>query len=215
MGQRDALSNKLWAVERKAAKLQEVKEGLWRECHDMEQRVAEARVEVDRLFGVERVDKKMAEEKIKVEKVEVEGVGTVEVDMGQAEVYRLDHGEWEEQGYGQTEDEGGGWEESCEGQRWIPEADGADQAVEAYWEGRARSLSQDTDFGSSDVLGDGEERVDQNMEEAAELEDEEDGRKPKEKNWKVEARAKKQRTEELQQVRDLGRVRQAAFDKKK
>ena len=175
----------------------------------MEERVGEHREEVDRLFGPERVDIKMAEEKIKVEKVDVTGLGTVEVDMGQAEVYRLDQGEWDG-----AEDEGGGWDEAGEGQRWIPEADGADQAVEAYWEARGRSPSQDTEFGSSDVLGDGEAAADAGMGEAAELEEEEeeDGRK---KNWKVELRAKKQRTEELQQVRDLGRVRQAAFDKKK
>ena len=61
----------------------------------MEARVAEARAEVERLFGADRVDKKMAEEKINIDKVEVNGLGTVEVDMGQAEVFRLEQGEWD------------------------------------------------------------------------------------------------------------------------
>ena len=39
----------------------------------------------------------MAEEKIKTDKVDVKGLGTVEVDMGQAEVFRLDQGDWDEQ----------------------------------------------------------------------------------------------------------------------
>ena len=72
--------------------------------------------------------------------------------------------------------------------------------------------------------GNGEGTADADMEEAAELEDEEEDF-GQSKSWSEELRAKKrrtegdsrrkERTEELQRVRDLGRVRQAAFDKKK
>ena len=96
----------------------------------------------------------------------------------------------------------------------------ADRAVEQYWESRGRSPLVGTVFGEADVLdGDGAGTVDAGMEEAAELEEEEECLQPK--SWSEELRAKKRRTdgdkrtEELQKVRDLGRVRQAAFDKKK
>ena len=108
----------------------------------------------------------MAEEKVKLDKVEVDGLGTVEVDMGQAEVFRLDQEDWDDQHelFGPSDDGGGDWEAEGGGQRWIPEADGADQAVEQYWEARGRSPSQVTDLAEADELdGDGAGTEDADM----------------------------------------------------
>ena len=82
MGERDNLSNKLWACERQLSKLQEKREGMWKDCQEMEDKVGVARVEVERLFGAERVEQKLAEEA--TERIAVAGMGCVEVDMSGA-----------------------------------------------------------------------------------------------------------------------------------
>ena len=165
-----------------------------------------------------------------VEKVEVDGLGKVAVDMGDgkgwgghrgAEIYRMDEDEWMEPYAVPVGDEwgdgGSGGSTPCKG---AGEEAEADRAVENYWEERGRSPSVATVVREADVLGgDGAGTEDAGMGEleAEELEDEED----RPKSWSEELRAKKRRTdgdkrmEELQKVRDLGRVRQAAFDKKK
>ena len=177
----------------------------------MEEKVGAAKAEVDDLFGADRVAHKLAEEKVRHETVEVDGLGTVDLDMGQAEVFRLDEEDWEDQGPGN--ERGGDWDGEGDGQRWIPEADGADQAVEQYWEGRARTQSESTtDMEEAGELPeDGAGTVDADMRcDVQELEEEDDGAA-----GGVWDKAKKRRTEELHRVRDLGKVRaHGAFNKK-
>ena len=79
MGEHDTLSNKLWACERQLCKLQEKREAMWKECQELVDKVGVARVEVEKLFGAERVEQKLAEEK--VERIAVAGLGSAEVDM--------------------------------------------------------------------------------------------------------------------------------------
>ena len=126
------MENKLWACERQLDKLRDKRSGLWRECKEMQTKVGVARAEVDKLFGAAEVDTKLAG----VEKLDVEGLGRVEIDMdegagrgecGSAEVYRLDadEGEWmDTEQY--AEEVGGAWDGGAGGAG----ADGADQAVE-------------------------------------------------------------------------------------
>ena len=158
----------------------------------MEEKVGAAKAEVDKLFGADRVAHKLAEEKVRHEKVEVDGLGTVDLDMGQAEVFRLDEEDWEDQG--PFNDGGGDWDGEGDGQRWIPEADGADQAVEQYWEARGRSESESTDMVEAVELPcDGVGTVDADMQQ--ELEEEEDEDEEGHTSWTEELRAKKRRTE--------------------
>ena len=141
-------------------------------------------------------------------------------------MYRMDEDEWMEPYAVPVDDDEwgeGGSGGSTPGKGAGEEAE-ADRAVEHYWEERGRSPSRSPSVATvvreADVLGgDGAGTEDAGMGEleAEELEDEED----RPKSWSEELRAKKRRTdgdkrmEELQKVRDLGRVRQAAFDKKK
>ena len=157
----------------------------------------------------------MAEDKI--EKVYVDGLGRVEINMddgagrggsGSAEVYRLDEEDWmEAEPY--VDGDGGAWESGGAG------ADGADQAVEQYWETPGNSASDTTDFAQEVELARARAE-DEEMWEALGVvsENEEPGQ------FRILAeelqRAKKRRTDkEPQSVSRLGRVRSsAAFDKK-
>ena len=230
MGEQENLENKLWACERQLDKLRDKRAGLWKDCKDMQAKVGAARAEVDKLFGAAVVDHKLAG----VEKLDVEGLGKVEVDMddgagwggkGLAEVYRMDADEEGEQWMGaepyavpvggawggdgsgySTPGKGGDGGADGEGQSGLPEVDGADQVVEQYWETRGQAPSEATD-----------------MEEARELEEdaamwadlgagEDDGGIVR--SWSEELQTKKRRTDlELQKVRDLGKVRKVAFKK--
>ena len=237
MGEQEQLENRLWACEQQLDKLRDKRAGLWKDCRDMQAKVGAAKGEVDKLFGAAVVENMLAG----VEKLEVPGLGKVAVDMGEgrgwgengaAEVYRLDGDE-------DAEDQWMGAEPYAApvGEAWGGEGSGhstpgkgggggaeADRAVEHYWEERgetpARSPSVDTAFGEGDVCHDWAEAADTGMEEEAEeLEEEEDSDGG---SRAVDERAKKRRKEELQKVRELGRcgkelqkVRQAAFDKKK
>ena len=237
MGEQEQLENRLWACEQQLDKLRDKRAGLWKDCRDMQAKVGAAKGEVDKLFGAAVVENMLAG----VEKLEVPGLGKVAVDMGEgrgwgengaAEVFRLDQDE-------DAEDHWMGAEPYAApvGEAWGGEGSGhstpgkgggggaeADRAVEHYWEERgdtpARSPSVDTAFGEGDVCHDWAEAADTGMEEEAEeLEEEEDSDGG---SRAVDERAKKRRKEELQKVRELGRcgkelhkVRQAAFDKKK
>ena len=135
----------------------------------------------------------------------------------------MDEDEWMEPYAVPVDDdwEGGGSGESTPGKE---EAEAENRAVEQYWEERGRSASPSPSVATvvleRDVLdyegGAGTEDAGMEEVEADELDEEEE----RHKSWSEELRAKKRRTEggrseELQKVRDLGRVRQAAFDKKK
>ena len=136
--------------------------------------------------------------------------------MGQAEVFRLDQEDWKDQVDLYGDDEGGKREADGGGQRWLPEADGADQAVEQYWESRGLAASETTDMAETEELdGDGAGAEDADM--WADLGVAEEADSEQCRSWSEEQqRAKKRRTGlELQKVRGLGRVRQAAFDKKR
>ena len=92
--------------------------------------------------------------------------------------------------------------------------------VEQYWESRGEAPSEATDMQEARELEeDGMEEEDETLWADLAGEDEED--RGQCKSWTEELRAKKRKTEgdrraeELKQVRDLGRVRRAAFDKKK
>ena len=233
MGERDNLSNKLWACERQLSKLQEKREGMWKDCQEMEDKVGAAKVEVDRLFGAERVEQKLAEEA--TERIAVAGMGCVEVDMAGA-------GDSESLG---RESLGRGWGRRRsptpsivparnEGEEpgaeipipWDEVDSGADaeedRVVGNYWEERGGvSPSVATDVDPGDILDDavgtemGAELV-----EASELgEDDEDGDGSGHKSWTEELRAKKRRTAEIGAVQRLRRVqsgvRSATFEKKK
>ena len=233
----ERLEDKLWKCEQQLDKLRDRRAGLWRESKEMAERVGARKAEVDKLFGAAVVDGMLAG----VEKVDVEGLGKVRVDMGDggareghwgAEVHRLDQDDWMDQeppyavpvgddGWGEG---GSGGSTPCKGAgEGAGEAE--DRAVERYWEDRGRSPSVATDVREEDVLdyegGGGAEDAGMDLVETEELEGEEEEWP---KSWTEELRigAKKRRTdgdkgrrEELQAVRDLGRVRQAAFDKRK
>ena len=135
-------------------------------------------------------------------------------------------GAWGGDGSGySTPGKGNGGNGDAGGAGQADGADGADLAVEHYWEARGKAASDTTDLGA---LGaddydqcfnyDGAGVEDDDMWAEAEGED-------SSRSWTEELRAKKRRTEgegkggvqaeELKQVRDLGRVRSAVFDKKK
>ena len=140
----------------------------------------------------------------------------------------MDQDDWMEPPYAVPVDddewggEGSGGSTPCKGAGEGAGAAEEDRAVERYWEARGRSPSVATVVREGDVLdyegGAGAEDAGMDLVEADELEEEEEERP---KSWTEELRAKKRRTDgdkrkdELQAVRDLGRVRQAAFDKRK
>ena len=237
LGEQETLENKLWACERQLDKLRDKRAGFWQECKVMQAKVGAGRAEVDKLFGAAEVDHKLAG----VEKLDVEGLGKVEVDMddragwggkGTAEVYRMDTdegegnvGEWlEAEAY--AVEVGGAWGGAGSGSSTPGKggdgdadgdglADGADLAVEQYWESRGNAPSEATDLGvlgaeEFDYDGAGGEDADMWADLAvAEVED-----SGVVKSWSEELQSKKRRTEaELQKVRDLHKVRKVAFKK--
>ena len=133
--------------------------------------------------------------------------------MGQAEVFRLDQEDWKDQEELFGDGGGGDWEADGGGQSWLPEEDGADQAVEQYWESRGMEASESTDMAEAEELdGDGAGGEDANLWADLGLEDEDSGIC---RSWSEELQsAKKRRTDlELQKVRDLDKVRKVAFKK--
>ena len=58
----------------------------------------------------------------------------------------MDHEDWKDQEDLFGDDGGGNCEADGGGQRWLPEADGADQVVEQYWESRGEVPSEATDM---------------------------------------------------------------------